>query len=132
MQKIEEASRKKDEQTSQFITATRDALEQKMGTVTEKREAYITDLKTKLKVSIHHFVVNVFFDYVFVGSHWKRRKDPAVHRTTDWRGAQRHRGKTEDRLHSERWKYQEDAGPSQGTCKFPTNHDQIFTKVKVW
>lgn len=62
MQKIEEASRKKDEQTSQFITATRDALEQKMGTVTEKREAYITDLKTKLKVNIHHFVVNIFFD----------------------------------------------------------------------
>ncbi|XP_050307120.1 uncharacterized protein LOC126743897 isoform X5 [Anthonomus grandis grandis] len=54
MQKIEEASRKKDEQTSQFITATRDALEQKMGTVTEKREAYITDLKTKLKDHIEN------------------------------------------------------------------------------
>lgn len=52
MQKIEEASRKRDEQTSQFITTTRDALEQKMGTVTEKREAYITDLKTKLKVNL--------------------------------------------------------------------------------
>lgn len=50
LQRIEEASRKKDEQTNQFITATRDALEQKMETVTEKREAYITDLKTKLKV----------------------------------------------------------------------------------
>lgn len=50
MQKIEEASRKKDEQTTQFISATRDALEQKMENYTEKREAYITDLKTKLKV----------------------------------------------------------------------------------
>ncbi|XP_076270527.1 stathmin isoform X17 [Rhynchophorus ferrugineus] len=54
MQKIEEASRKKDEQTNQFITATRDALEQKMGIVTEKREAYITDLKTKLKDHIEN------------------------------------------------------------------------------
>ncbi|XP_060516652.1 uncharacterized protein LOC132696082 isoform X7 [Cylas formicarius] len=54
MQKIEEASRKKDEQTSQFISATRDALEQKMGIVTEKREAYITDLKTKLKDHIEN------------------------------------------------------------------------------
>ncbi|KAJ8978011.1 hypothetical protein NQ317_002773 [Molorchus minor] len=54
MQKIEEASRKKDEQTSQFITATRDALEQKMEHHTEKREAYITDLKTKLKDHIEN------------------------------------------------------------------------------
>lgn len=52
MQKIEDASRKKDEQTSQFISATRDALEQKMENHTEKREAYITDLKTKLKVIV--------------------------------------------------------------------------------
>lgn len=50
MLKIEEASRKKDEQTSQFITATREALEQKMETHLGKREAYISDLKTKLKV----------------------------------------------------------------------------------
>lgn len=50
MSKIEEASRKKDEQTSQFIIATKEALNQKMGLHEEKREAYITDLKTKLKV----------------------------------------------------------------------------------
>lgn len=50
MLKIEEASRKKDEQTSLFITTTREALEQKMETHLGKREAYITDLKTKLKV----------------------------------------------------------------------------------
>lgn len=50
MLKIEEASRKKDEQTSQFISATRNALEEKMETHIGKREAYITDLKTKLKV----------------------------------------------------------------------------------
>ncbi|XP_066261139.1 uncharacterized protein PF3D7_1120000 isoform X1 [Euwallacea similis] len=54
LQKIEEASRKKDEQTNQFIFTTRDALEQKMGNVTEKREAYITDLKTKLKDHIEN------------------------------------------------------------------------------
>lgn len=51
MSKIEEASRKKDEQTSQFITATKEALDQKMGLHEEKREAYITDLKSKLKAS---------------------------------------------------------------------------------
>ncbi|XP_063918058.1 myosin-9 isoform X3 [Zophobas morio] len=54
MQKIEEASRKKDEQTSQFISATREALEHKMENHTEKREAYITDLKTKLKDHIEN------------------------------------------------------------------------------
>lgn len=50
MQKIEDASRKKDEQTNQFIVTTREALEQKMEVYGTKREAYITDLKTKLKV----------------------------------------------------------------------------------
>lgn len=55
MSKIEEASRKKDEQTSQFITATREALEQKMGLHEEKRELYITDLKSKLKVCVKRF-----------------------------------------------------------------------------
>ncbi|CAG9826039.1 unnamed protein product [Diabrotica balteata] len=52
--KIEEASRKKNEKTCQFISATRDALEQKMGTHVEKREAYITDLRSKLKDHIEN------------------------------------------------------------------------------
>lgn len=52
MQKIEDASRKKDEQTNQFILATREALEQKMEQHGSNREAYITDLKTKLKVQL--------------------------------------------------------------------------------
>lgn len=52
MQKIEDASRKKDEQTNQFILATREALEQKMEQHGSNREAYITDLKTKLKVKL--------------------------------------------------------------------------------
>lgn len=52
MSKIEEASRKKDEQTNHFISATKEALEQKMGLYEEKREAYITDLRSKLKVNI--------------------------------------------------------------------------------
>ncbi|CAG9854529.1 unnamed protein product [Phyllotreta striolata] len=52
--KIEEVGRKKNELTSEFITATRNALEQKMGIHEEKREAYITDLKTKLKDHIEN------------------------------------------------------------------------------
>lgn len=55
MQKIEDASKKKDEQTSQFISQTKEALDQKMEIHVEKREAYISDLKTKMKVD------NVFF-----------------------------------------------------------------------
>lgn len=51
MLKIEEASKKKDEQTSQFITQTKEMLDQKMEIHEEKREAYITDLKSKMKVS---------------------------------------------------------------------------------
>lgn len=58
MQKIEEASRKKDEQTYQFISQTKEALDQKMETHTEKREAYITDLKTKLKVIYNFFILD--------------------------------------------------------------------------
>lgn len=54
MVKIEEASRKKDEQTNQFIASTREALEQKMENTTGKREAYITGLKTKLKDHIEN------------------------------------------------------------------------------
>lgn len=49
MSKIEEASKKKDEQTSAFIVQTKEALDQKMDTHVEKREAYINDLKAKLK-----------------------------------------------------------------------------------
>lgn len=60
MSKIEEASRKKDEQTSQFIATTREALEQKMGQHEEKREAYITDLKTKLKVNYYGTFIRKF------------------------------------------------------------------------
>ncbi|KAG8331981.1 Belongs to the stathmin [Homalodisca vitripennis] len=47
--KIEEASKKKDEQTSVFITQTKEALDQKMETHVEKRDAYISAFKTKLK-----------------------------------------------------------------------------------
>ncbi|XP_071449071.1 stathmin isoform X3 [Hetaerina americana] len=49
LSRIEEASKKKDEQTNAFISQTRDALEQKMETHTGKREAYLSDLKAKLK-----------------------------------------------------------------------------------
>lgn len=66
MSKIEEASRKKDEQTSQFITATKEALDQKMGLHVEKREAYITDLKSKLKVK--SFIQKSLLRHLFVTS----------------------------------------------------------------
>lgn len=71
MQKIEDASRKKDEQTNQFILATREALEQKMEQHGSNREAYITDLKTKLKVQKLNgacaivYVVVIFIHFFF-------------------------------------------------------------------
>lgn len=49
LSKIEEASKKKDEQNIVFINQTKEALEQKMENHIEKREAYITDIRTKLK-----------------------------------------------------------------------------------
>ncbi|XP_017879022.1 stress response protein NST1 isoform X2 [Ceratina calcarata] len=47
--KIEEASRKKDELNSAFITATRESLDAKMNSTEENREAHIQELKSKLK-----------------------------------------------------------------------------------
>lgn len=52
MAKIEEASRKKDELDAEFKTQTKEALTTKMGQSVEKREAIISDLKEKLKVSL--------------------------------------------------------------------------------
>lgn len=49
LSKIEEASKKKDEQNNVFISQTKEALDQKMENHIEKREAYISDLKNKLK-----------------------------------------------------------------------------------
>lgn len=49
MAKIEEASRKKDEQTNNFITTTKEALDAKMEIHVGKREAYISDLRAKVK-----------------------------------------------------------------------------------
>ncbi|VEN36176.1 unnamed protein product, partial [Callosobruchus maculatus] len=54
MSKIEEANRKRDEYNNQFITTTKEALDQKMGQHVEKREAIITDLKTKMKDHIEN------------------------------------------------------------------------------
>lgn len=48
--KVEEATRKKDEITNEFITQTKEQLETKMETHVEKREAIISDMKEKLKV----------------------------------------------------------------------------------
>ncbi|XP_077300994.1 stathmin isoform X6 [Arctopsyche grandis] len=49
MAKIEEASRKRDELTSTFITSTKEALDAKMEIHVGKREAYISDLRAKVK-----------------------------------------------------------------------------------
>ncbi|XP_025993841.2 vicilin-like seed storage protein At2g18540 isoform X1 [Solenopsis invicta] len=49
LSKIEEASRKKDELSAAFITATRESLDAKMNNTEEKREAHIAELKNKLK-----------------------------------------------------------------------------------
>lgn len=49
--KVEEATRKKDEITNEFITQTKEQLETKMETHVEKREAIISDMKEKLKVN---------------------------------------------------------------------------------
>lgn len=49
MQKIEEASRIRSEQTNNFIVTTKEALDAKMETHEEKREAYINELRARLK-----------------------------------------------------------------------------------
>jgi len=48
--KVEEATRKKDEITNEFISQTKEQLESKMELHVEKREAIISDMKEKLKV----------------------------------------------------------------------------------
>lgn len=49
MAKIEEASRIRSEQSSTFIASTKEALDAKMETHEEKREAYIGELRARLK-----------------------------------------------------------------------------------
>lgn len=51
MNRIEEASRKKDEINKEFSNQAKEALEAKMGNHEEKREAILLDLKEKLKVN---------------------------------------------------------------------------------
>ncbi|KAH0533784.1 histone-lysine N-methyltransferase, H3 lysine-79 specific isoform X1 [Cotesia glomerata] len=49
LSKIEETARKKDEITAAFMTATRESLDAKMNSSEEKREAHMSELKSKLK-----------------------------------------------------------------------------------
>ncbi|XP_031763606.2 inner centromere protein B isoform X3 [Galleria mellonella] len=49
MAKIEEASRIRSEQTNNFISTTKEALDAKMENHEEKREAYINELRARLK-----------------------------------------------------------------------------------
>jgi hypothetical protein len=60
MSKIEEASKKREEQANTFISQTREALEQKMEAHIEKRESLINDLKTKLK---EHVCIPQFYRF---------------------------------------------------------------------
>nr|XP_036215746.1 intracellular protein transport protein USO1 isoform X2 [Bactrocera oleae]XP_036215747.1 intracellular protein transport protein USO1 isoform X2 [Bactrocera oleae]XP_036215748.1 intracellular protein transport protein USO1 isoform X2 [Bactrocera oleae]XP_036215749.1 intracellular protein transport protein USO1 isoform X2 [Bactrocera oleae] len=50
LSKIEEATRKKDEITNEFINQTKEKLETKIEQHVEKREAIISDMKEKLKI----------------------------------------------------------------------------------
>lgn len=52
VQKIEEASRKKDEMDAEFKNQTKEALVTKMEQHIEKREAIIEEVKEKCKVRI--------------------------------------------------------------------------------
>lgn len=47
--KIEEVTRKKDKLNASFVQSTRESLDTKMKDSEGKREAYITDLRSKLK-----------------------------------------------------------------------------------
>jgi hypothetical protein len=47
--KIEESSKRRKEQANNFISQTRQALEQKMEAHTENRESFISDFKSRLK-----------------------------------------------------------------------------------
>ena len=60
LSKIEEVSRKKDELSAAFITATRDSLDAKMSNSEGKREAHIAELKNKLK---DHVSIFIFHSY---------------------------------------------------------------------
>ncbi|CAB3380444.1 Hypothetical predicted protein [Cloeon dipterum] len=49
MSRIEEAAKKRDEKTQEFINATKSALDQKMKIHTEKHEEFLGDLISKVK-----------------------------------------------------------------------------------
>lgn len=59
LSKIEEATKKKDEKNCEFINQTKDALEQKMESHTENREAYISELRAKLKEHVSYLLPRV-------------------------------------------------------------------------
>ena len=63
--KIEEASRKKEELDKEFAAQTKEALDAKMEQYEEKREALLSDMREKLKVSVffHIFFEIIVFDY---------------------------------------------------------------------
>lgn len=50
--RIEEATRKKNEMDKEFSTLAKESLENKMGSYEENREAIMSEIKEKLKVEI--------------------------------------------------------------------------------
>lgn len=64
MTRLQEASRKREENTTAFIAATQAALEDKLDTTTNNREAYLNGLRAKL--SDHVSLVWVFA-FLFCG-----------------------------------------------------------------
>jgi hypothetical protein len=55
MQRIEEAAKKRDEKTMEFISQTKSALEKKLEVHSEKREEYLSDLINKVKEHVSYF-----------------------------------------------------------------------------
>jgi stathmin len=63
MQRIEDAAKKRDEKTIEFITQTKQALDQKMEVHSEKREEFLSELIGKVKehvsiISLKYYEAN--------------------------------------------------------------------------
>lgn len=132
MAKIEEASRKKDELNAEFMTQTKEALNNKMENTEEKREAIISDLKGKLKVIV---LIKKPVECRWKDFHLKRREcnfnspspsadscrrnqaKQGVAGTTENRGTKRSEWQIKNRCQSTWREYQADPGASEGACK---------------
>lgn len=74
MGRIEEAAKKRDEQTQDFITATKSALDQKMKVHTEKHEEFLGDLISKVKEhvsrqNLRSKIIPIFTFNIYIKNH---------------------------------------------------------------